>query len=64
MPLVLVLPCESALALGLLPEDLKHGAVVHEVEAFIDCLQSHSSAMDLHLIHEVFTLPNSGKNDR
>ena len=57
MLLVFVLPGERVLALGLLPQNLKHRAVVDDIEAIIDGLNRHALAMDSHLVHEIFTLP-------
>ena len=49
---VLVLPGERIFAFLLLPENLEHSAVVHDVEAIVNWLNSNALAVHLHLVDE------------
>ena len=64
MLLILVLPCERVLAFGLLPQHLEHRAIIHYVKAIVACLDRHTFPVDVHLVHEVFTLPTSRQKHR
>ena len=52
MTSILVLPCKRIFALLLLPENLEHSSIEHDIEAIVDRLNGDALAMYIHLVDE------------